>query len=180
MKRLQGIVAAVFLSIICVPAVQATDLTFYVGGINPGDLRSAPIRLPLDGGVILGGRISTSFIPVLGIEHTFGYSPDFLVPSNRPEMKDAKGFLYNTNLVLNIPLRKLTPYATAGVGFIWQYGAEDPPVGVKLAFNYGGGLKWRLFGPAGIRLDARGYTTTKVQDNSLNMFEMSAGFFVSF
>ena len=171
---------AALLAAPCVPAVQATDITFYVGGINPGDIRVAAIRVPLDGGVILGARVSTSFIPVLGLEHTFGYSPDFLVPPNRPEMKDAKGFLYNTNLIVNIPLGTLTPYATAGVGFIWQYGAEDPPVGAEFALNYGGGFKWKLFGPAGIRFDARGYTTTKVQDNRLNMFEISAGVFVSF
>ncbi len=180
MRRIRGIIVAALLAAPCVPAVQATDLTFYVGGIKPGDIRSGPFRLPLDGGVIIGARVSTSFIPMLGLEHTFGYSPDFLVPPNRPDLEDAKGFLYNTNLIVNIPLGKITPYATAGVGFIWQYGAEDPPVGAEFAFNYGGGLKWKLFGPAGIRIDARGYTTTRVRDSRLNMFEMSAGVFVSF
>ena len=180
MRKLHGILTVVILAAASAPRLQAADATFYVGGISPGDLRTGIQKIPLDGGTTLGFRLSTNFIPMIGLEHTFGFGTNFLVPHNQPAFEDAKGFLYNTNLIVNIPLGRFVPYVTAGAGFIWQYGAEDLPVGTEFAVNYGGGLKCRLFGPAGIRVDARGYTTTEVRDSNLNMFEMSAGFYVSF
>ena len=180
MKKLHSIVLVAFLAAASVPCLRAADFTFYVGGINPGELQTEIKHIPLDGGTTFGFRLNTNFIPAVGLEHTLGFGTNFLVPHNQPAFEDAKGFLYNANLIVNIPLGRFVPYVTAGAGFIWQYGAEDLPVGAEFAVNYGGGLKCRLFGPAGIRVDARGYTTTNVGDSSLNMFEMSAGFFVSF
>ena len=180
MRQIRRFILAAFLAATMVPAARAADLTFYVGGLNPGDINVGALRRPLDGGVTFGVRFNTNFVPMVGLEHTLGYSPNFLVPPNQPAFEDAKGILYNANLILNIPLGKFTPYATAGVGFIWQYGGEDLPVGAEFSFNYGGGLKWKLFGPAGLRFDARGYTTTKIFNSSVNMFELSAGLFVGF
>jgi len=164
----------------CMPGLVASDLTFYVGGINPGNLQNGAQHLPLDGGAVYGFRLNIGFVPMVGLEQTVGFSSNFLAPAGHPAGQDANGFIYNANVIVNIPLGKFTPYATAGAGFIWQHGSDNLPVGGQFAVNYGGGLKWRLFGPTGLRFDARGYTTTKVYNNGLNMFELSVGYFVNF
>ena len=160
--------------------LRASDLTFYVGGMNPGNLQNGTRQIHLDGGAVYGFRLNIGFIPTVGLEQTVGFSSNFLAPSGLPAGQDSDGFIYNANVIVNIPLKKFTPYATAGAGFIWQHGSDNLPVGGEFAVNYGGGLKWQLFGPTGLRFDARGYTTTKVYNNSLNMFELSVGFFVKF
>jgi len=161
-------------------SLRASDLTFYVGGINPGNLQNGNLQINLDGGAVYGFRLNIGFVPTVGLEQTFGFSSHFLAPSGLPEGQDSHGFIYNANVIVNIPLKSFTPYATAGAGFIWQHGSDNLPVGGEFAVNYGGGIKFKLFGPTGLRFDARGYSTTKVHDNGLNMFEASVGFFVKF
>ncbi len=158
----------------------ASDLTFYVGGMNPGNLQNGTQQISLDGGAVYGFRLNIGFIPTVGLEQTVGFSSNFLAPGNLPEGQDSDGLLYNANVIVNIPLKSFTPYVTAGAGFIWQHGSDNLPVGGEFALNYGGGVKFKLFGPTGLRFDARGYTTTKVYNNNLNMFEASVGFFVKF
>ncbi len=180
LKYSRIILPALLMAGLSAPGLLASDLTFYVGGINPGNLQSGAQQVSLDGGAVYGFRLNIGFIPTVGLEQTFGFSSNFLAPNGLPAGQDSDGFIYNANVIVNIPFKKFTPYATAGAGFIWQHGSENLPVGSKFAINYGGGLKWKLFGPTGLRFDARGYTTTKVYDNSLNMFELSVGFFVKF
>jgi hypothetical protein len=132
------------------------------------------------------------------MEHTLAISPDFLFPSEsiyygcpgvegadcpQPvEWKEAKGFIYSGNLLLNFQEMndRMVPFITAGVGLIHQYGDRDLPVGTKLAFNYGGGVKFpNLAGPIGARADLRGYRAG-VFSKSVNIFELSVGLMVSF
>ncbi len=164
----------------CAQGLRAADVTFYVGGINPGNLQNGTQQIHLDGGAVYGFRLNLPIIPTVGLEQTVAFSSNFLAPAGLPAGQDSNGFIYNANVIVNIPLKSFTPYATAGAGFIWQHGSGDLPVGGQFAVNYGGGVKWKLFGPTGLRLDVRGYTTTKVYDSSLNMFEASIGFFVKF
>ena len=171
---------ALLFGVFSAQGLMASDLTFYVGGINPGNLHSGARQVNLDGGAVYGFRLNMNFIPTVGLEQTFGFSSNFLAPSGLPDGQDSNGFIYSANVIVNFPLKNFTPYATAGAGLIWQHGSDNLPVGGEFALNYGGGIKWKLFGPTGLRFDARGYSTTKVYDNSLNMFELSAGFFVKF
>lgn len=179
-KYARMVFPALVLAGFAAPGLMASDLTFYVGGINPGNLQNGAQQINLDGGAVYGFRLNIGFVPTVGLEQTVGFSSNFLAPGGLPAGQDSDGFIYNANVIVNIPLKKFTPYATAGAGFIWQHGSENLPVGGEFALNYGGGLKVNLFGPTGLRFDARGYTTTKVHDNSLNMFEVSVGFFVKF
>ncbi len=161
-------------------SLRASDLTFYVGGMNPGNLQNGTQQISLDGGAVYGFRLNIGFVPTVGLEQTVGFGSNFLAPSNLPEGQNSNGLIYNANVIVNIPLKSFTPYVTAGAGFIWQHGSDNLPVGGEFALNYGGGVKFKLFGPTGLRLDARGYSTTKVYNNNLNMFEASVGFFVKF
>ncbi len=170
-------IATVFL--FALPSM-ALDLTFYVGGVNPGSFTYRNARTTLDGSPIYGFRLSTNFVPHFGAEHTLGFSSDYLFPKNIAGITDANGFVYNSNLIFNIPVGMVVPYLTAGAGLICQYGDGDMPVGTKFAFNYGGGLKFpKLAGPLGLRFDVRGYSAGAFS-NRLNLLEVSGGMLLSF
>ncbi|HTY62752.1 MAG TPA: outer membrane beta-barrel protein [Acidobacteriota bacterium] len=160
--------------------LQAGDLTFFVGGVNPGTITYKDVKTDLDGSPIYGARLGMNFVPYFGMEHTLAFSSDFLFPHNVAGITEAKGFVYNSNLIFNMPFRKTIPYFTVGAGLIHQYGDSDMPVGTKFAFNYGGGLKFpRLAGPLGLRFDMRGYRAGTIS-NKLNMLEISGGLLISF
>jgi hypothetical protein len=163
---------------------QAADLTAYVGGVKPGKLSVSGVKTALDGSPIFGFRLGTNFVPMLGLEQTIAFSSDYLFPRDISAVANPKGFVLNSNLIVNLPTGNIVPYVTAGVGLIHQYGNSGLPegarVGTKFAVNYGGGLKFpRMFGPLGARIDVRGYTATGVFSASLNMVEVTGGLLIS-
>jgi hypothetical protein len=158
---------------------QAADVTFYVGGINPGSIEKDDREIQLEGGPVFGFRLSSDFVPHFGMEHTLAFSSDFLFPEGAEDVSDAKGFIYNSNLLISLPAGRVEPYLTAGVGLINQWGSSNLPVGTKPAFNYGGGVKVPdVWGPFGLKFDIRAYRAGFVTD-SVNMIEMSGGVFIS-
>ena len=166
-------------SIFAMP-LSAGDFTFFVGGVKPGSINYHDVKTSLDGSPVYGFRLGTNFVPFLGMEHTVAFSSDYLFPRNVSAIKNAKGFVYSGNLIVNVPVGRVVPYFTAGIGLIHQYGDQDLPVGNKFAFNYGGGLKFpRLAGPVGLRFDMRGYRAGNVS-NKLNMLEVSGGVMLAF
>jgi hypothetical protein len=177
--RLLGLLLAAFLLLGACP-LPAQDLTLFVGGNMPGDLERDGGKIRLDNGPVWGFRLRWGFIPLLGFEQTVAFSPDYLFPKDT-SVPDSKGFICNSNLILQLPTGRIVPYGTFGIGLIWQYGSPNLPVGAEFAFNYGGGLKFpRMWGPFGLRFDARGYTVPEVLSTKLNMFELSAGLLISF
>ena len=174
--RLVPVIVLVLFSVL---QVQAADFTFYVGGVKPGSIEYHGEEVPLEGSPMFGFRVSTDIVPSFGLEHTFAFSSDFLFPKNVEGPTDAKGIVYNSNLIVSIPLDKVEPYLTAGLGLVHQYGSPDLPVGTEPALNYGGGLKFPHFrGRFGFRFDVRGYRVGFVT-NSINMLEMSGGIMIS-
>jgi len=163
-------------------AAYASDLTLYAGGLVPGRITLNNARTALEGSPVVGLRFANNFARVIGFEHTLAYSPDFLKPEGSPTLQDVKGIIYNSNLVLNVPLSGATPYVTFGLGVIAPFGSDASLLfGTKFAVNYGGGLKFHnLVGPLGLRFDARGYTATNVFSRNLRIFELSGGLFFSF
>ncbi len=166
--------------LLCAELLQANDLTFYIGGVKPGSISYHSVETSLDSSPVFGFRLGLNIVPHFGIENTLAFSWDYLFPQN-PSIKEAKGFVYNGNLIFNLPVKMTAvPYVTAGAGLIHQYGDADEPVGTKFAFNYGGGLKFpRVAGPMGLRFDLRGYTAG-IWSNKLNLFEISGGVLFSF
>jgi hypothetical protein len=160
--------------------VRAAEITVYAGGVKPGKLNISGLTTALGGSPIVGFRLKTDFVPHFGMEHTLGYSSDYLFPKSITAIGDAKGFVFNSNLILSLPTGHMVPYITAGIGFVHQYGSPNLPIGTKFAVNYGGGLKFpRLVGPLGFRADARAYTATGLFSHKLNMLEVSGGLLIS-
>ena len=169
----------------------AADISLFVGAEIPGSVEHQDIKMPLDNGSVFGLRYGNSFLRYLGLEHTLAYSPDFMFPSRNdcgsaeaPNncWEEAKGFIYDSNLMLNFPDidDRMVPFLTAGVGLVHQYGDRNLPFGTKLAFNYGGGVKFpNLAGPLGARVDLRGYRAGIIS-KSVNMLEISVGVMFSF
>jgi hypothetical protein len=176
MRRISWTVALLVLFTAC---SYGADLSFYVGGVNPGSINYNDVKTSLDSSPIFGFRLATNFVPLFGMEHTVAFSSDYLFPKSISAVKDANGFVYNSNLIFNIPAKFVTPYITAGAGLVHQYGDPNLPVGTKFAFNYGGGVKIpRIAGPLGLRFDMRGYSSGLLS-NMLNMLEVSGGILLS-
>jgi len=179
--RTFGCFLLVLLAISAIPA-QAADLTIFGGFQHQGKitLGSAAsgagdfIFDPRNFGVY-GGRVGLGLfgIPFIAQEHTLAVAPSFIDTN-------SKAVIYNSNLMLQAPLIIVKPYATVGVGLIHSSGDTASAFGTKFALNYGGGLKFALFGPLGGRIDVRDYTIPKVQGQTLNVIEVTAGVSFSF
>lgn len=181
LHRLLWLPLVFVLLVVFVSSAPAQDLTMFAGGQFPGSVTVQNIVTSLDKGPVYGVRFTTPFVLNVKLEHTLAFSNDFLFPHNLAGILKANGLLYNTDLLVNIPVGKVVPYVTAGAGFMRQSGSSNLPVGTKFDFNYGGGLKLpKLIGHAGLRFDARGYTATGVLSHSVSLFEVSAGILFSF
>ena len=156
---------------------HAADISIFAGIELPGSIKHDDVKTPLDNGPVYGVRFGNDFVRYFGMEHTLAFSPNFLFPSANTSVEEARGFLYNSNLMLKFPDmdQRMVPFLTAGVGFVHQYGDRNLPVGTKLAFNYGGGLKFPyLAGPFGARIDLRGYRVG-IFSNTVDILELSFG-----
>lgn len=189
MKR--TIVASLFIVLFCAGHAKAAgQLSFVAGYLNPGDLNFQDVQnnvqqsLKFKGTSLFGVRAEFDFAKVLGFEQNLAFSqklfstgpliPAIPVSSNST---DLRGLLYSSNLVFNIPIGRIVPYATGGIGFLKPWGTGLKPFGATLAGNYGGGLKLdRLAGPVGVRFDVRGWRTGDLANRgSSNILEVSGG-----
>ncbi len=180
----KAIAVSAFFLIFCVGQARAAggQFTLYAGYLNPGDVNLDNVRtgLNLRGTSLYGVRGEFDFLKIFGIEENFGFSPRIfnstLFPNGIPA-SDARGFLYSTNFVLNIPLSRFVPYVTAGVGLIKPWGVDFTTFDATFAGNYGGGVKLnRLVGPVGLRFDVRGWRTADIAgQGGVNLFEASGG-----
>ncbi len=181
MKRI--IVASVFALIFFVAQAKAGgQLSFYAGYLNPGELNMHNVQagLSLRGTGLYGVRAEVDFLKIFGIEQNFGFSPRLFNSTLFPDQaSDVRGFLYSTNFMVNIPLGRMVPYVTAGVGAMKPWGTNFPalPLDTKFAGNYGGGLKMnKLAGPLGLRFDVRGWRTADIlNQGGANFLEASGG-----
>jgi opacity protein-like surface antigen len=170
---------AILLAFGAAPA-GATDLTLFGGAQSPG-----PFTLQTTGSTftvnprnfgVFGVRASVGTI--IGSEQTFAYSPNFIDSNTR-------AFIFNGNLIVHVPLPRVRPYGTVGIGTVY-IDAEGPSnfldaiSGARFAVNYGGGVKVGLAGPLGAQVDVRGYRVTGRNDSSFNMLETSLGIVLSF
>lgn len=173
------LVAAVFVLLIGVGQARADgQFSLFAGYLNPGNLNLDNVRESLEfrGTSLYGARLEFDFLKVLGIEQNFSFSPRLFNNDLFPEeASDIRGFLYSSNLVVNVPLDRFVPYATAGIGFLKPWGSGLKPFDATFAGNYGGGVKLnRLVGPMGLRFDVRGWRTGDIVDRgSTNIFEAS-------
>ena len=178
MLRLARIVVSALAAVMLLAGpASAADLSLFVGGVMPGTVEVEDVEASLDNSPVYGFRFRSDFVPSFGMEHTLAFSSDYLFPSGASSGGDTRGVAFNSNLILDIPVRvrRAVPFLTAGVGFLRQYGDAPRPVGTRFAVNYGGGVKLpRLVGPVGLRFDLRGIRAGAVT-NTLDMLELSAG-----
>ena len=169
----------VFVFILTYSPAFAKDITLFGGIQNQGKitLRSAAQGAssfafdPKNFGVF-GFRFGIGK-KVFGSESTFAYNPNFIDTN-------TKAFILNQNLMVQAPTPGVRPYATAGVGTFITKGAGLTDIGQKFALNYGGGLKVTLAGPVGGRFDVRGYMIPSIQNQSLNVLEVTLGVVFTF
>ena len=174
MKRglLRAVVVLLFVAGVCSGAGLAADITLFGGVQNPGKLTINNVTRNPELGGVFGARFSGG--TVIGFEQTLAFSPDFLESSRW-------AFNAQSNLHVGIPVGRVVPYATAGVGLITTFGDSVLDIGTKFAVNYGGGVKLRkLAGPLGMRFDVRGYSVPSVFSQTLNFVEGSVGLLFSF
>ena len=176
MKSARYFLLAIICLLLAAP-MHADDFTLFGGMQDPGNLtlQSATNALisvrPSTFGTF-GMRFARG--RVFGSESTFAYSPNFLSGQH-------SAFILNTNLIVQAPLPRVRPYATAGLGTIYVRGSGLQAVtGAKFALNYGGGLKINLAGPLGVQLDSRGYSVFSVNSQTLQVLEASVGVMFSF
>lgn len=154
-----------------IPAYAAADLTFFGAAQHQGQLsfqsatQTATTTSNLDPRTfgVFGVRFGHG--NVIGGEHTLAYAPNFLIGGGH-------ALIYNSDLRIQAPVSKVTPYATAGLGAIFTWASSSSglnqalgDIGTKFAINYGGGLKVFPSGPVGVRFDIRGYTLPNVSFN---------------
>ncbi len=158
-------------------ALAGGQLSLYTGYLNPGNITFQSVQtgpVALRGTALYGARIEADFLKILGIEENFGFSPRLFDSTLFPsEASNVRGFLYSTNLVVNIPLSRFVPYVTGGVGLVKPWGSDlIQPFDATFAGNYGGGIKLnKLIGPIGFRFDLRGWRLKEVLGQSANFFE---------
>ena len=159
------------------PVAAQGDLYLFGGVQHPGKITlnnavstggsggSQIINDPFNVG-IFGARYSHG--KVFGAEHTIGFAPNFLDSS-------SKAIIYNSDVRILLPLPAVQPYFVAGAGAITSWGAGASDIGTKFALNYGGGLRFVPAGPVGLQLDVRGYAVPSLQNQTLNVAEVSMG-----
>ena len=197
-----------FLGFVCIlaaaPVYAASDFTIFGAAQHQGKLTlqtatsTATTISPLDPRTFGVFGIRYGHGSVIGGEHTLAYAPNFLISGGR-------ALIYNSDLRVQAPLPKVTPYATAGLGAIFTWAGSTSAltqgsnaaliqaigdIGTKFAINYGGGVKIFPAGPVGVRFDIRGYTlpsvsfnipasianqTVKTTNQNLNFFEYGFG-----
>jgi opacity protein-like surface antigen len=196
-----------FLLVLCilaaVPAFAADDLTLFGAAQHQGSLtvRSATTTATtpanFNPGTFGTFGLRFSHARIFGGEHTIAYTPHFLDAS-------TKAVIYNSNLLFQMPVPKIKPYGTVGLGSIFSWGTDASgrpslgKIGTKFALNYGGGVKVFAAGPVGVRFDIRGYlvpdakfnlaiptstdplATVKSQAQNLNILEAGVGIVFAF
>ena len=164
-----------FLVVTCflaaLPAYAASDLTLFGAAQHQGKLTfqsatsTATTTTNLDPRTFGVFGIRYGHGSVIGGEHTLAYAPNFLVSGGR-------ALIYNSDLRIQAPISKVTPYATAGLGAVFTWASQNSgliqafgDIGTKFAINYGGGVKIFPAGPVGVGFDIRGYTLPSVSFN---------------
>ncbi len=102
----------------------------------------------------IGGAIGYDWTSNLGFEFELGRVFDV---AGDDDALDYKLTTINGNVIYHFDVKRVTPYATAGLG--WERAssdfrepAEGDPAGTEIAWNFGGGVKY----PINSRLLARG------------------------
>lgn len=133
-------------------AVMAADAEFaaFFGGHSAGTSLEG---VDLGGGSVYGLRFGVSFLRFFGTEVAYTHVGGL---ENRFQTFQGTAHDFSWNFLLEFPINKVVPFATIGIGVLGGTDWERVSLQTGLAYNLGGGVKFRrLLGPLGFRADVR-------------------------
>jgi hypothetical protein len=167
---------------------QQIEIHPYAGGFFGGDWNGADLKREGVYG-IRGGVYLMDFVQ---LDVNYGYINHFALKNTAPDLGTrAHIWDFNASYSLNnYNIRRIEPFLTVGVGGLTigvhnasgQAFSSSPTTPIKdndsfLQFTYGGGVKGiRLWGPIGLRADARGRTLPNFYNKALTFLEVTGGF----
>jgi len=157
LKRIGMIVTASVIALVCSPMpayAQGAFITPFIGSVFGGDVPSTRATY---GGAIAG--MGTMF----GAELEFGYTPTLFEVENT----DANLLTLTVNVLASLPLGRLHPYASGGIGLMRQQTSVSLPGFLNditdndFGYSFGGGA-WVMFTDhVGLRGDVRYFRIRK-------------------
>ena len=157
----------------CVVPALATDLSVFAGWTDANSVGSGVEEIRLDNFIVFGVRHEKDFFVIFGFENAVAFSGSSVLTTAG---QDDNGLLYTSNLVLNLPVRRVLPFVTWGVGLTHKFGNSFPDVGSSFTTNWGAGVKVRrIAGPVGLRFDYRRLSIHGVLDDTVKANQISAG-----
>ena len=117
----------------------------------------------------------------LEIEGNFGYLNHFELSDTDPE---SRGLIWEGMASYHLPMgTRVRPYISGGIGGITAVVDSENSAGSAFSdgdtfftFSYGGGVKaHRLWGPVGLRGDARGRTIPNLHGDASSFLEVTGG-----
>jgi opacity protein-like surface antigen len=195
-KKIQTIRVAmslvVFTALASSLSAQKVEIHPYAGGIpaiSSADLSSGSFDLKRDG--IYGVRASVFLRSNLEIEGSFGYINHFEFKNSDPK---SRGILWEASGLYRFDLEgKVKPFVAFGVGGLTAVVDENKPAFAEgstpvfgdkdtfFTFSYGGGVKApMLWGPLGLRADARGRTLPNLLGKGVTWLELTGGITLTF
>ncbi|MDA2927603.1 hypothetical protein MYX78_10320 [Acidobacteria bacterium AH-259-G07] len=158
---------------LCGLSVYASDVSLFAGWTDVNSARSVTGEVKLNNFNVFGARFEKDFFVILGFENTLAVSANSVLTTAG---EDDGGLYYTSNLVVNLPIRRMLTFFTWGLGVSHKFGDSFPDVGSRFATNFGTGVKLRrLAGPIGLRMDYRRFTIHSVLDENVNTNEVSVG-----
>lgn len=146
------LILVVVLVCLSAPAMAQQEFQLFLGAYDPG---SEITGTNFDNGALLGFRYGGSFLKFFGTEFSYTFIKDL---EDKQRAFDGNAHVLDTNFLVQIPVSKIVPFATVGIGSI--IGKTDSILRLRrtFAWNVGGGLKVRkIAGPVGFRVDVRYY-----------------------
>jgi opacity protein-like surface antigen len=172
-------------------AAQRVEFNPYAGGIlaiSGTNLDFGSFDLKRDG--IYGVRAGFFLTERFEIEGNFGYINHFEFKNSDPK---SRGILWEASGLYRFDLEKVKPFVAFGVGGLTAVVDEDRPSFAEGAtpvfgdndtfftFSYGGGVKVpMLWGPLGLRADARGRTIPNLLGQGTSWLELTGGITLTF
>lgn len=138
---------------------------------DPGRWTATPfvsVSFGSDAGSLgVGAAVGYDFTPNLGVEGELSYLFDVAGDDNNVD-RSVTGF--NANALYHFDVRRVTPYATVGLGFerdSVDVKNPDPlalyaPSSTEVVFNFGGGAKYRVSDRLIARADLRRFEANDI------------------
>ena len=158
--------------------VYASDISLFTGWWDVNSVTLSTGELEFDNFSVFGIRHEKDLFSILGLENTFSFSPGSVLTTAG---ENDKGIQSTSNLVLNIPVGRVLPFVTAGLGVSHKTGGSFPDVGRSFLINWGAGVKLtHLVGLLGLRMDYRRFSIRGVLDGNVSTNELSAGVMLTY